>query len=85
MCQKTWWLVSAVLTIAAFGGGLGVGIFCWPSGQALVDAAPQPGPENAHWKLSALFLISPSAAATKTRKYPELEKQAHLDIPNSWR
>jgi hypothetical protein len=46
MCQKTWWLVSAVLTIAAFGGGVGVGFLWRAKGGATVDAAPRPDAET---------------------------------------
>ncbi len=47
MCQKIWWLATAVLTIAAFGGGLGVGFLWVPKGLPPVEAAPRPEPENA--------------------------------------
>ena len=71
MCQKTWWLVSAVLTIAAFGGGLGVGIFWRPSGQAPVDAAPPSGPENAQ--------ATPKSPTPPDPERPRREAKAALD------
>jgi hypothetical protein len=50
MGQKSWWLASAVLTIAAFGGGVGIGFLLWSKEHTSGPAAPRPEPGSAQAK-----------------------------------
>jgi hypothetical protein len=47
MGRKTWWLASAALTLAAFGGGIGVGFLWRPTAETGADGAPRSGTEQA--------------------------------------
>jgi hypothetical protein len=50
MCKKTWCLISALLTLAAFGGGVGVGFLCRPKQETLEARAARLDPKKAQPK-----------------------------------